>query len=236
MNSLPATDPQSVTRRHFFNECGYGVGKLALAGLLTDALGKSRPAHVAPKAKAVIHLFMAGAPSQLELFDNKPKLKALEGKPLPPSVIGDQRYAFIQRDAAVLGPRFPFAKHGQCGTELSDKLPHLAKVVDDIAIIKSMYTEQFNHAPGQIFFNTGFAQPGRPCLGSWLSYGLGAATDNLPAFIAMSTGGGISGGSGCTSSRYSQMAKDSAMVLPSILSTGTLAAGLRRRKSASFSQ
>ena len=202
MNSLPATDPQSVTRRHFFGECGYGVGKLALAGLLTDALGKSRPAHVAPKAKAVIHLFMAGAPSQLELFDNKPKLKALEGKPLPPSVIGDQRYAFIQRDAAVLGPRFPFAKHGQCGTELSDKLPHLAKVVDDVAIIKSMYTEQFNHAPGQIFFNTGFAQPGRPCLGSWLSYGLGAATDNLPAFIAMSTGGGISGGSALWSAGF----------------------------------
>ncbi len=202
MNSLPATDPQSVTRRHFFGECGYGVGKLALAGLLTDALGKSRPAHVAPKAKAVIHLFMAGAPSQLELFDNKPKLKALEGKPLPPSVIGDQRYAFIQRDAAVLGPRFPFAKHGQCGTELSDKLPHLAKVVDEIAIIKSMYTEQFNHAPGQIFFNTGFSQPGRPCLGSWLSYGLGAATDNLPAFIAMSTGGGISGGSALWSAGF----------------------------------
>ena len=202
MNSLPATDPQSVTRRHFFNECGYGVGKLALAGLLTDALGKSRPAHVAPKAKAVIHLFMAGAPSQLELFDNKPKLKTLEGKPLPPSVIGDQRYAFIQRDAAVLGPRFPFAKHGQCGTELSDKLPHLAKVVDDVAIIKSMYTEQFNHAPGQIFFNTGFAQPGRPCLGSWLSYGLGATTDNLPGFIAMSTGGGISGGSALWSAGF----------------------------------
>ena len=202
MNSLPATDPQSVTRRHFFGECGYGVGKLALAGLLTDALGKSRPAHVAPKAKAVIHLFMAGAPSQLELFDNKPKLKALEGKPIPPSVIGDQRYAFIQRDAAVLGPRFPFAKHGQCGTELSDKLPHLAKVVDDVAIIKSMYTEQFNHAPGQIFFNTGFAQPGRPCLGSWLSYGLGAATDNLPAFIVMSTGGGISGGSALWSAGF----------------------------------
>ena len=178
------------------------MGKLALAGLLTDALGKSRPAHVAPKAKAVIHLFMAGAPSQLELFDNKPQLKALEGKPLPPSVIGDQRYAFIQRDAAVLGPRFPFAKHGQCGAELSDKLPHLAKVVDDIAIIKSMYTEQFNHAPGQIFFNTGFAQPGRPCLGSWLSYGLGAATDNLPAFIAMSTGGGISGGSALWSAGF----------------------------------
>ena len=202
MNLLPATDSQSVTRRHFFGECGYGVGKLALAGLLTNAFSKPAGTHFAPKAKRVIHLMQAGAPSQLELFDNKPKLKELEGKPLPPSVIGDQRYAFIQSNAAVLGPRFPFARHGQSGAQLSDKLPHLAKVVDDVAIIKSMYTEQFNHAPGQIFFNTGFAQPGRPCLGSWLSYGLGAVTDNLPAFIAMSTGGGISGGSALWSAGF----------------------------------
>jgi len=196
MNSLPATDASAdLTRRHFFRECGYGVGKLALAGLLTNSFARPAGTHFAPKAKRVIHLFQAGAPSQLELFDNKPKLKAFEGKPLPPSVIGDQRYAFIQRDAAVLGPRFPFARHGQCGAELSDKLPHLAKVVDEIAIIRSMHTDQFNHAPGQIFFNTGFPQPGRPCLGSWLSYGLGAETDNLPAFVVLSTGGGISGGS-----------------------------------------
>ncbi|SVD18069.1 uncharacterized protein METZ01_LOCUS370923, partial [marine metagenome] len=141
-------------------------------------------------------------PSQLELFDNKPKLKELEGKPLPPSVIGDQRYAFIQSNAAVLGPRFPFARHGQSGAELSDKLPHLAKVVDEVAIIKSMYSDQFNHAPGQIFFNTGFAQPGRPSLGSWLSYGLGAASENLPAFVVMSTGGGISGGSALWSAGF----------------------------------
>ena len=190
------------TRRHFFRECGYGVGKLALAGLLTNSFAKPAGTHFAPKAKRVIHLFQAGAPSQLELFDHKPKLKALEGKPLPPSVIGDQRYAFIQRDAAVLGPRFPFARHGQCGAELSDKLPHLAKVVDDIAIIRSMHTDQFNHAPGQIFLNTGFAQPGRPCLGSWLSYGLGAETDNLPAFVVLSTGGGISGGSALWSAGF----------------------------------
>ena len=136
------------------------MGKLALAGLLTNSFARPAGTHFAPKAKRVIHLFQAGAPSQLELFDNKPKLKAFEGKPLPPSVIGDQRYAFIQRDAAVLGPRFPFARHGQCGAELSDKLPHLAKVVDEIAIIRSMHTDQFNHAPGQIFFNTGFPQPG----------------------------------------------------------------------------
>lgn len=210
MNKTNQTDSQArpsnspeITRRHFFGECGYGVGKIALAGLLTGALGQARGrTHFAPKAKRVIHLFQAGAPSQLELFDNKPKLKQLEGKPLPPSVIGDQRYAFIQRDAAVLGPRFGFARHGQCGAELSDKLPHLAKVVDDIAIIRSMHTDQFNHAPGQIFFNTGFAQPGRPCLGSWLSYGLGAETSNLPAFVVLSTGGGISGGSALWSAGF----------------------------------
>jgi len=203
MNSSPATNSlANLTRRHFFRECGYGVGKLALAGLLTNAIGRPAGTHFSPKAKRVIHLFQAGAPSQLELFDNKPKLKELEGKPLPPSVIGDQRYAFIQRDAAVLGPRFPFARHGQCGAELSDKLPHLAKVVDEIAIIRSVHTDQFNHAPGQIFFNTGFAQPGRPCLGSWLSYGLGAETDNLPAFVVLSTGGGISGGSALWSAGF----------------------------------
>jgi len=205
MNLLPETDPIFITRRHFFNECGYGVGKVALAGLLTGVFGQSsraRVTHYAPKAKRVIHLFQAGAPSQLELFDHKPKLKQLEGKPLPPTVVGDQRYAFIQRDAAVLGPRFPFARYGQCGAQLSNKLPHLAKVVDDIAIIRSMHTDQFNHAPGQIFFNTGFAQPGRPCLGSWLSYGLGAETENLPAFVVMSTGGGISGGSALWSAGF----------------------------------
>src|SRR6059058_3857423 len=142
-----------ITRRHFFQDCGVGLGKIALAGLLTDNLAGQRALadtaanplaprkpHFPGKAKRVIHLFMAGAPSQLELFDNKPELSKLEGKPLPPSVIGGQRYAFIRPDAAVLGPRFKFAKHGQCGAELSEMLPHLAEVVDDITIVKSMKT------------------------------------------------------------------------------------------------
>jgi hypothetical protein len=214
---------RNVTRRHFFRECGIGVGKIALAGLLTNTLA-SRPSatlgaltrprslaadplaprrpHFAPKAKRVIHLFMAGAPSQLDLFDYKPQLAQLEGKPLPPSVIGGQRYAFIRPDAAVLGPRFRFAKHGQCGAELSEMLPHLAKVVDDICLVKSVHTDQFNHAPAQIFFNTGFAQPGRPSLGSWVLYGLGSMTRDLPAFVVMSTGSGISGGSANWSSGF----------------------------------
>ena len=206
----------NVTRRHFLQQCGVGLGKIALAGLLTDSLtgrlfGATSSAanplapkkpHFPGKAKRVIHLFMAGAPSQLELFDHKPELAKLEGKPLPPSVIGGQRYAFIRPDAAVLGPRFKFAKYGQSGAELSEMLPHLAKVVDDICLIRSVRTDQFNHAPAQIFFNTGFSQPGRPCLGSWTLYGLGAETQELPAFVVMSTGSGLSGGSALWSSGF----------------------------------
>jgi len=205
-----------IARRHFLRECGVGLGKMALAGLLTDALiGRQtratataanplepRQPHFPGKAKRVIHLFMAGAPSQLELFDHKPELAKLEGKPLPPSVIGGQRYAFIRPDAAVLGPRFKFARHGQSGAELSEMLPHLAKIVDDICLVRSVRTDQFNHAPAQIFFNTGFSQPGRPSLGSWALYGLGAETQNLPAFVVMSTGSGLSGGSTLWSSGF----------------------------------
>jgi hypothetical protein len=205
----------SETRRHFFHDCGVGIGKVALATLLAQLPAKAsthnpeataaefaRTPHFEPKARAVIHLFMAGAPSQLELFDYKPALAEFEGKPLPPSVIGGQRYAFIRPDAAVLGPRFKFRKQGQCGAEISEVLPHLAKVVDDIAILKSCHTTQFNHAPAQIFMNTGFSQPGRPSMGSWISYGLGAESQDLPSFVVMSTGSGISGGAACWSSGF----------------------------------
>ncbi len=202
----------NIARRHFLKDCGIGLGKIAAAGMLAQSLARAddekenpfapKKPHFAAKAKAVIHLFMAGAPSQLELFDHKPELAKLEGKPLPPSVIGNQRYAFIRTDAAVLGPRFKFSKHGQSGAELSEMLPHLAKVADDIALIKSCHTDQFNHAPAQIFFNTGFSQPGRPSIGSWVLYGLGAETQNLPAFVVMSTGSGISGGAANWSSGF----------------------------------
>jgi uncharacterized protein (DUF1501 family) len=203
-----------LTRRHFFRDCGVGLGKMALAGLLTDALSGRVTAHaetnpLAPrqphfpaKAKRVIHLFMAGAPSHLDLFDHKPMLTKLEGKPLPPSVIGGQRYAFIRSDAGVMGPRFKFKKVGKCGVELAEVLPHLAGVVDDICLVRSVRTDQFNHAPAQIFLNTGFAQPGRPSLGSWVVYGLGSESKDLPAFVVMSTGSGISGGSANWSSGF----------------------------------
>ena len=214
-----------IARRHFFRECGVGLGKMALASLLTDAFiasgtqaqnsplpgvfgrgvggeGISQHPHFAPKAKRVIHLFMAGAPSQLDLFDYKPELARMEGKPIPPSVINGQRYAFIRPDAAVLGPQFKFSRHGQCGMELSEMLPHLATVADEICLIKSVKTDQFNHAPAQILFNTGFGQPGRPSMGSWVTYGLGAETKDLPSFVVMSTGAGISGGAANWSSGF----------------------------------
>ena len=209
------TDPQLNSRRWFLRECGLGLGKIAAASLLTNAFApsqgagisaaealKARPSHFPGKAKRVIYLFMAGAPSQLDLFDYKPELAKLEGKPLPPSVIGGQRYAFIRPDAAVMGPKFKFAKHGQSGAEISEMLPHLREIVDDICLVKSMKTDQFNHAPAQIFLNTGFGQPGRPSMGSWAIYGLGCETQNLPAFVVMSTGSGISGGSANWSSGF----------------------------------
>src|SRR3954467_5988764 len=209
------SSPRVNSRRWFLKECGLGLGKIATASLLANAFAptfgeavsgadalKPRKPHFTPKAKRVIHLFMAGAPSQLDLFDYKPELAKLEGKPLPPSVIGGQRYAFIRPDAAVMGPKFKFAKHGQSGAELSETLPHLAEIVDDICLIKSMKTDQFNHAPAQIFLNTGFAQPGRPSLGSWVLYGLGSETQDLPSFVVMSTGSGISGGSANWSSGF----------------------------------
>ncbi len=210
------SQPRVNSRRWFLKECGLGLGKIALGSLLTEAFLsnaraataaatdalKPRAPHFPGKARRVIHLFMAGAPSQLDLFDYKPELTKLAGKPLPPSVIGGQRYAFIRADAAVLGPQFNFARHGQSGAELSEMLPHIAEIVDDICLIKSMKTDQFNHAPGQIFLNTGFSQPGRPSLGSWVLYGLGSESQNLPAFVVMSTGSGISGGSANWSSGF----------------------------------
>ncbi|MEN8847439.1 MAG: DUF1501 domain-containing protein [Akkermansiaceae bacterium] len=195
-----------LSRRYFLNECGIGLGKIAAASLLTNSLqGRSLSPQaplIKPKAKAVIHLFMAGAPSQLELFDPKPHLTKLEGSPLPKSIIGDQRYAFIQTDAAVLGPQFEFKKYGETQATLGSPLAPLGAVADDLCIVKSCTTDQFNHAPAQLFLNSGFSQPGRPSLGSWTLYGLGSETDNLPAFVVMSTGAGLSGGSSLWSSGF----------------------------------
>ena len=210
MNSLNLFSEEQrryLTRRWFFRECGVGLGGIALASLLGG--GKSsgaamplavnplapRQPHFTPKAKRVIYIFMAGAPSQLELFDYKPTLQKYAGQPVPKDVLGGQTYAFIKPDSAIYAPEFKFAKHGQSGVELSEVLPHLAKVADEIAVVKSMRTDAFNHAPGQIFMNTGSQQFGRPSIGAWATYGLGSESQDLPGFVVLNSGGGLSGGS-----------------------------------------
>ena len=202
-------DPKTVARRWFFQQCGVGLGSIAashlmgLPGLAADATGgKSsvnplavKPSHFAPKAKRVIYLFMAGAPSHLELFDYKPALAKHDGTLPPPELLKGYRAAFINPNSKLLGPKFKFAKHGKCGAELSELLPHTAGIVDDIAIVKSMVTDAFNHAPAQILMNTGSSLFGRPSLGAWTTYGLGSESENLPAFVVFSTGAkGTSGG------------------------------------------
>jgi hypothetical protein len=197
--------PHSLTRRWFLNECGVGLGAAALAELLGPAVAAgapaptnplaARPSHFPPKAKSVIYLFMAGAPSHLELFDNKPELARWDGKLPPAELLKGYRAAFINPNSKLLGPKFKFDKYGQSGAELSELLPHLATTVDDIAIVKSMVTDAFNHAPAQILMNTGNQQFGRPSMGAWVTYGLGSESKDLPAFIVFSSGKkGPSGG------------------------------------------
>ena len=178
------------------------LASLCMEGAFASQGGLSGLPHHKPRAKHVIHLFMSGAPSQLELFDYKPGLAKIEGQPLPPSLLENQRYAFIRKDAAVMSAQFRFAKHGKCGMEISDALPYLSKVVDDITLVRSVKTDQFNHAPAQIFFNTGSGLPGRPSIGSWVTYGLGSENKNLPGFMVFSTGAGISGGAANWSSGF----------------------------------
>jgi uncharacterized protein (DUF1501 family) len=199
---------QQITRRWFFKECGVGLGAIALGSLMgegklsaastitgTNPLAPKKP-HFKPKAKRVIYLFMAGAPSHLEMFDYKPELAKWDGKLPPSELLKGYRAAFINPNSKLLGPKFKFARHGKSGAELSELLPHLAGVADDITIIKSMHTDAFNHAPAQIFMNTGSVQFGRPSMGAWVTYGLGSESSDLPAFVVFSTGTkGTSGGS-----------------------------------------
>src|SRR6185436_6639267 len=205
-------DRKLITRRWFFEQCGVGLGAIALGqlfaqngwGALTgnNPLAAKQP-HFKPKAKRVIYLFMAGGPSHLELFDNKPELAKWDTKLPPAELLKGYRAAFISPNSLLLGPKFKFKKYGQSGAELSELLPRLAEVVDDIAIVKSMHTDAFNHAPAQIFMNTGSQQFGRPSLGSWITYGLGSESQDLPGFVVFSTGAkGPSGGNSCWGSGF----------------------------------
>jgi hypothetical protein len=190
-----------VTRRHFFQRSATGIGTAALAALANGRLFAAdatavtaraptsplapKPPHFAGKAKHVIYIHMAGSPSQLDLFDYKPKLNELNGQPCPESLFKKERFAFIKGVPKMLGTPHKFEKRGQCGAEVSNLLPHISTIVDDIAIVRSMVTEQFNHAPAQLFLNTGSAQLGRPSMGSWLTYGLGSENENLPGFVVL---------------------------------------------------
>jgi hypothetical protein len=205
---------RQISRRWFIEQCGVGLGALALNHLLAGAgyaasgqqavnpLAPKQP-HFAPKAKNVIFLFMAGAPSHLEMFDHKPQLAKFSGTLPPPELLKGYRAAFINPNSTLLGPKFKFAKYGQSGAELSELVPHLSGVVDDIAIVKSMVTDAFNHAPGQLMMNTGSMIFGRPSMGSWVVYGMGSEAQDLPAFVVFSTGKkGPSGGNSCWGSGF----------------------------------
>ncbi|MCI0745305.1 MAG: DUF1501 domain-containing protein [Verrucomicrobia subdivision 3 bacterium] len=203
MNSAPhflyCEHLKSITRRHFFGKTALGIGGIALGSLLNERLLAQaaapadplapKPPHFPAKAKRVVYLHMAGSPSQLDLFDYKPKLNELNGQACPESFFKTDRFAFIKGVPKLLGTPHKFARHGQSNAELSNLLPHLATVVDDIAIVRSMHTDQFNHAPAQIFLFTGSPRQGRPSMGSWLTYGLGSESQGLPGFVVLVSGG-----------------------------------------------
>jgi hypothetical protein len=204
---------RNITRRWFFEQCGVGLGAIALKTLLAESAQAAvtappdplapKPPQFPAKAKNVIFLFMAGAPSHLELFDNKPMLRKFDGTLPPPELLKGYRAAFINPNSKLLGPKFEFKRYGQSGAELTPLLPHLSEVVDDIAIVKSMVTDAFNHAPGQLLMNTGTMQFGRPSMGAWVTYGLGSESRDLPAFVVFSSGKkGPSGGNSCWGSGF----------------------------------
>ncbi|MCB1203622.1 MAG: DUF1501 domain-containing protein [Verrucomicrobiae bacterium] len=207
----PLFSPRPRSRREFFTSGASGLGTLALASLLRDdgllaaesQTGFKAP-HFAPKAKNCIYFFMEGGPSQMDLFDPKPKLQELDGQPLPPSVLEKAQFAFIQKDEArLMGSPRTFRKYGQCGMDLSDLLPHLSTCVDDIAFVRSMYCDQFNHLPGQLLMLTGSPLRGWPTLGSWLNYGLGSDSRDLPGYVVLTTlGRGLPGGAASWSSGF----------------------------------
>ena len=190
------------TRRWFLQRCGVGMAGLALNSLfLRDGFGAGstnplapRAPHFTPTAKRVVYIFMAGAPSHLDLLDYKPELVKRHGQLPPPSLLKDYRTAFIDPNSELSGPEFKFSPQGECGYVISELLPHIGKHVDDICFIRSMNTNEVNHAPAQIFMNTGHQQFGRPSLGSWTIYGLGNASEDLPGYVVLTSAKGTSGG------------------------------------------
>ena len=204
-----------MTRRHFFEHCSVGLGALALSELLgktarADGVNFDPAKPMAPRAaplpakvKNVIYLFMAGGPSQLELFDHKPKLVELSGKTPPKSMMDGRRFAFLKGTETLLGSTRKFEKTGQCGMTLSELIPHHKKIVDEVCWLRGMTTDVFNHGPAKLFMNTGFQAPGRPSMGSWVTYGLGSESRDLPGFVVLQSGPrGPRGGSTLWSSGF----------------------------------
>jgi hypothetical protein len=209
MSSNPKSEIQNLrasTRRHFFGQCGVGVGAMALNALLAnDGVAATTPSpptvkidpanplaprggHHVAKAKNVIYLFMAGAPSQLELFDDKPKLRELHGKTPPPSLLEGKRFAFLKGNETLMGSQRKFERVGDCGLTLSEMLPHHRKIVDEVCWLQGLTTDVFNHGPAKLFVNSGFPAPGRPSMGAWVTYGLGSESRNLPGFVVLQSG------------------------------------------------
>jgi hypothetical protein len=200
MENLPPLLRQ--TRRHFFKDCAIGLGTMALGSLLQQEGARAalpiagpldpKPTHFPGKAKSVIFLFMAGGPSQLELFDHKPQLQELHGKPIPESFIKGKRFAFMdsfsKNPPKLLATKRKFTRHGQTGSWVSDCLPYTSQIVDDIAIVRSVVTNVFNHGPAKVFINTGSPQFGRPSMGAWVTYGIGSESQSLPGFVVLQSG------------------------------------------------
>ncbi len=193
-----------ATRRHFLGDCFVGLGSVALGGLLAESAAQAapsvqppnplapRPPHFTAKAKRVVYLFMSGAPSQFETWLWRPKLRELDGQETPDSFLDGKRFAFMERFTEqrpkLLGPQRDFRQHGQSGAWVSDVFPHMASIVDEMAFVHSLHTENFNHAPAKLFFNTGSTRYGRPSMGSWITYGLGSEASDLPAFVVLRSG------------------------------------------------
>ncbi len=204
-NTTPSNELRDATRRHFFGQCAVGLGSIALNCLLArDGFGAPRRqqrAQIDPhnpmaprkppqpaKAKRVIYLFMAGGPSQLELFEDKPKLRELTGQKPPESLMKGKRFAFLKGNETLLGSKRKFARYGQSGVWLSELLPHHRKIVDEVCWLRGMSTDVFNHGPAKLFMNSGFQAPGRPSFGAWVTYGLGSESADLPGFVVLQSG------------------------------------------------
>jgi hypothetical protein len=210
MKRLPIDELADASRRDFLTSAASGLGLAALGaaladdGLLSPAAAASgpainplepKPSHFAARAKSCIFIFMEGAPSQVDLFDPKPKLNEMHGQKLPDSMTKNVRFAFLKKDTATLmGTKRQFARHGHCGMELSELIPHIAGVADDLLLVRSLHTDQFNHHPGQLLMQCGRASFGLPCMGSWITYGLGSESRNLPGYVVLNAGRGSSGG------------------------------------------